>query len=173
LENTGIDNEIFNASLTLQKEVGLAILEVVQNRDKYLDIYLGTEETENSQKTILDVIMSALSKMKAIETYILTTALDILVEQGKDIEGAEPASTMRFLQDFSRDATLSLLLLNNLMTPDEIKGVYTEAEVANAINTYEKSTPEDKMAVSIFDAANELDELVKKHRETKGSLDQG
>lgn len=145
----------------IQKLVGKALLEVQADSARYFNIFAeGLEE----ETTVAELAISAISKLKSVEVIILTTLRAIMKEQ-KIVDGCT-----KFLHCLCKDTSYVLMLLNGLVTTDDLLEVYEESEVENAIRAFKEDLVGTEVKKSsLNDLTRDLKENLNKAREAKES----
>jgi hypothetical protein len=155
----------------LQGVVGMTIMDVMKSRDKYLDIILP-ESMESKERPLIETILVVLTKLKVIESQILAAVVEAEGGEASEPDTKLPVGVLEFVRQFSHDSTLGLLLLNEFITPQELKSIYRSDELVTPLRVYENREG-NTVKSSVLDAASNLKDLVEKHRDGKGSLNKG
>lgn len=156
----------------LQGVVGMTIIEVMKSREKYLEIVLPKDE-EVANRPLTETVLIILTRLKVIEAQILAAIVEVTGDDENPEENPKlPGGMLNFLRQYSHDATLGLMLLNEFITPEELRSIYNSNETEPALRVYEtrEGNTEKK---NVLDAASGLQEFVTKHRENRGAIPQG
>lgn len=121
----------------IQKLVGKIIIEVQQDKHKFLDTFFSLNDTPGAApRPLAEIAIEVVTRIKTVELVVLTTLSEFMKSQGM------PEGTAKFLHYLCKDITTSLFLLNELVSPETLLDVYELQDVEAPIATFNEQKNE-------------------------------
>lgn len=150
---------------TVQKLVAKTILEVQEQRDKFFDVFFNLNQLGDGDELVsmAETAIQVISRLKTVEVIVLTALAEFMKQQNT------PEGSAKFLHYFTSDIVMSLLLLNDFVSIEELDLVYDRKELENPLNTFSAQMSDENgpQRASIHDLAEDLKTLLQKIKESK------
>lgn len=162
------NNESQTSFLTddiIQKIIGKTMIEMGEIKDQFFDVFFRMNEKPSDEVlSVAQTAIEVITRVKVVEITVLGTLSEFMKSQ--DV----PAGSTKLLHYLCKDVVITLLLLNEMFSPEELLDVYSEEELKTAFGAFKMQqaglTPQK---TDLHTLSEELKTLMGKIRETQSS----